>query len=241
MRGGRAHNVLEVPPHLHLASSSEGVPAVRAEARIRVVLAEDHAQLRDGLRLLLDRERDLEVLAAPCDLRSATIWVEDEPPDVVVLDLHPPNGSSAEAIGQLLERAPNAEIVVLTSEDSPLFAQRALTAGATGYVTRDVAENDLGAAIRAAARGEQYVSARTAAALEAVHRSLTKSALTPREVEVLQLIALGHTSVEIARKLHLSPRTVETHRGHIHKKLGLATRAQLVRYALGHGLLGARA
>lgn len=105
-------------------------------------------------------------------------------------------------------------------------------------MTNDRADSELPQALRAAACGEQYVSPQVAARLEALHRSLTQNALTPREVEVLRLIALGHTSVEIARKLHLSPRTVETHRAHIHKKLGLATRAQLVGYALRRGLLG---
>jgi two-component system response regulator NreC len=123
-------------------------------------------------------------------------------------------------------------------KDSPVFAQRAFAAGAVGFVTKDLADDELPQAVRAAARGEEYVSPRVATRLETLHRSLTEDKLTPREVEVLRLIALGHTSVETARKLHLSPRTVETHRAHIHSKLGLATRAELVRYALRRGLLG---
>jgi two-component system response regulator NreC len=107
-------------------------------------------------------------------------------------------------------------------------------------VTKDLADSELPRAIRAAVHGEQFVSPPVAIRLEALHRSLTENALTAREVEVLRLIALGHTSVEIARKLHLSPRTVETHRAHIHRKLGLATRAQLVGYALRRDLLGTR-
>ncbi len=146
--------------------------------------------------------------------------------------------SCLELIWQLREHAPATQIVVLTTDEDPAYAQRALTAGASGCVTEQLADSELPQAIRAAVRGEQYLSAPLAARLEELHRSLTQSALTPREVEVLRLIALGHTSVEIARKLHLSPRTVETHRAHIHKKLELTTRAQLVRYALRRGLLG---
>jgi two-component system, NarL family, response regulator NreC len=130
------------------------------------------------------------------------------------------------------------QIVVLTMEDNPMFAQRAFVAGVLGFVAKDLADGELPQAVRAAARGEEYVSPRVAARLNSLHRSLTENRLTSREVEVLRLIALGHTSIEIARKLHLSPRTIETHRAHIHSKLGLATRAELVRYALRRGLLG---
>jgi two-component system response regulator NreC len=124
-------------------------------------------------------------------------------------------------------------------EDNPVFAQRALTAGAVGFVAKDLADGELAQAIRAAAADHEFVSPRVAARLNELHRTLTDHKLTQREVEVLRLIAFGHTSVEIARKLQLSPRTIETHRAHIHKKLGLATRAELVRYALRRGLIGA--
>ena len=236
----RARSVSHMPSHLHLAPGpSDGDVALAPDTPpIRVVLADDHAVMLRGLRLLLDDEEDVEVIAEACDLASVASHVQSHQPHVLVLDLGMPNGSSIEAIGQLREREPDTQIVVLTMEENPVFAQRALTAGATGYVTKDLADSELPQAIRAAARGEQYVSPPVAARLEVLHRSLTENALTPREVEVLRLIALGHTSVEIARKLHLSPRTVETHRAHIHRKLGLATRAQLVRYALRRGLLG---
>ena len=159
-------------------------------------------------------------------------------PDVLVLDLTMPGGSSIEAIGRLREEAPETQIVVITMDDSPVFAQRAIAAGALGYVSKELADIELPGAVRAAAAGEQFVSPRLAARLDALNRSLAENRLTPREVEVLRLIAFGHTSVEIARKLHLSPRTVETHRAHVHRKLGLSTRAELVRYALRRGLLG---
>jgi len=214
------------------------MPAPGPWLPIRVLLADDHPGMVASLRQLLACEPDVEIVGLESDLVSLAARVLDERPDVLVLDLSLPGGSSIEAIGQLRERTPRTEIVVLTMQDSPATAQRALSAGASGYVTKDHAEDELPAAIRAAVRGEQYVSPQVAAQLDELHRALTGSALTPREVEVLRLIALGHTSVEIARKLHLSPRTVETHRAHIHKKLGLATRAQLVGYALRRGLLG---
>jgi two-component system response regulator NreC len=158
---------------------------------------------------------------------------------VLVLDLRMGDGSGIEVIRAFSDRAPDTKTIVLTMEDDPVFAQRAMTAGATGFVAKDLADAELLHAVRAAARGEDYVSPRVAARLDSLHRALTDNKLTQREVEVLRLIALGHTSVEIARKLHLSPRTIETHRAHIHKKLGLATRAELVRYSLRRGLIGA--
>jgi two-component system response regulator NreC len=164
--------------------------------------------------------------------------VQAQEPHVLVLDFGMPGGSSIEAIGQLRELVPDTQIVVLSIEDGPMVAQRAFAAGAVGFVAKDLADSELPQAVRAAVGGEEYVSPRVAARLDALHRSLTENKLTPREVEVLRLIALGHTSVEIARKLHLSPRTVETHRAHIHRKLGLASRSELVRYALRRGLLG---
>jgi two-component system response regulator NreC len=204
------------------------------------MLADDHEVMRAGLRRMLDEELDVEVVAEASDLDSVSDGVQGQRPHVLVLALGLSDGSSIDTIGRLRERVPDTQVVVLTMDESPAPAQRALTAGAIGYVTKDRADSELAQALRAATRGEQYVSPQVASSLETLHRSLTENALTAREVEVLRLIALGHTSVEIARKLHLSPRTVETHRAHIHKKLGLATRAQLVGYALRRGLLGTR-
>ena len=231
--------------HLHLARSPgerETVApdvAVAPDAPIRVVLADDHALMRRGLRLLLDGEEGVEVIAEAGDQAAVARHVQDHQPQVLVLDLNMPGGPGVEAISRLRERVPDTQIVVMTMEDNPVFAQRAFAAGAIGFVAKDRGDDELPRAVRAAARGEEFVSPRMAVRLDALHRSLTDDALTPREVEVLRLIALGHTNVEIARKLHLSPRTVETHRANIHRKLGLATRAELVRYALRRGLLGA--
>jgi len=224
--------------NLYLTRTQEDAEPVAPCVPIRVVLADDHAMMRRSLRLLLDGEGDLEVIAEADDMAGVTGHVQGHEAHVLILDLGMPGGPSIQAIGQLREQVPDTQIVVMTMEDNPVFAQLAFAAGALGFVSKELADAELVQAVRAAARGEEFVSPRLAASLDALHRALTDDALTAREVEVLRLIALGHTSVEIARKLHLSPRTVETHRANIYRKLELDTRAELVRYALGRGLLG---
>jgi two-component system, NarL family, response regulator NreC len=228
-----------MPGHLHLARTQEDAGPVAPAVPIRVMLADDHAMMRRSLRLLLDSEGDLEVIAEASDMAGVTRHVQGDEPHVLVLDLGMPGGSSIQTIDRLRERVPDTQIVVMTMEDNPVFAQRALAAGALGFVSKELADAELAQAVRAAAGGVEFVSPRLAAGLDALHRALTDDALTGREVEVLRLIALGHTSVEIARKLHLSPRTVETHRANIYRKLEFDTRAEAVRYALRRGLLGA--
>lgn len=224
--------------HLRLASSSpDGEVIAGSQTPIRVVLADDHALMRRTLRQLLEAEPAVEVIAEAEDLVSALREVEQQRPEVTVLDLSMPGGSGTDNVRALRARTHSTQVVVLTTDDSPVLVQRVLGAGAVGYVLKEHADSELPDAVRAAARGEEYVSPRVRARMEELYSSLTDERLTPREVEVLRLIALGHTSVEIARKLQLSPRTIETHRAHIHQKLELATRAELVRYALGHGLL----
>lgn len=226
-------------PHLHLASLPESAPhSSREEAPIAVVLADDHAVVRRSLRLMLGREEDVEVIAEASDLWGAVRQVQGHLPRVLLLDLRLPNGSSVEIIRRLRARAPDTEIVVITMEESPLFAQQAIDAGAVGFVLKDKADSELLTAVRRAARGDEYVSPRVAAGLHALRRAIGGDGLSPRETEVLRLIALGHTSPEVAGKLHLSRRTVETHRARIHRKLGLTTRAELVRFALGRRLIG---
>ena len=230
----------DVIPRLHLASSPAGAAAVASSTGpVRVILADAHALMRRSLRLLLDGEKDVEVIAEASDLDSAVRHVQGDRPQVLVLDLSMPDGSSIGAVGQLRERVPETQIVALTMEDNPVFAQRALAAGALGFVVKELADDELPQAVRAAARGEEYISPQMAPRLDAIGRSLTEEKLSAREVKVLGLNAHGHTSVEIARKLRISPRTVETHRAHILSKLRLGTRAELVHYALGHGLLRA--
>jgi two-component system response regulator NreC len=212
-------------------------PLASTALPISVVLADSHAPMRRSLRLLLDSEDDVEVVGEADDLASVVRHVEDDQPQVLLLDLSMPGGSSVEVISQLRERVPATQVVALTMEDDPVFAQRAFAASAVGFVMTERSDAELLQAIRSAARGEEYISPQVAARLDAIHRSLTEDKLTSREVKVLRLIAHGHTSVEVARKLRISPRTVETHRSHILSKLGLATRAELVHYALGRGLL----
>jgi two-component system, NarL family, response regulator NreC len=218
--------------HLRLASTRATVDATRAPQPIRVVLADDHAMVRRTMRLLLDDERDIEVRSEAADLTTVMRHVQRDAPHVLVLDLRLPNGSTIETIRQLRAVAPHTEVVVLTMEDSPQFARQALDAGAVGFVLKDRADDELVAAVRCAAREEEYVSPRVAAALEALQHATGTGELSPREIEILRLIALGYTSREIATKLNVSRRTVETHRARIHRKLGLATRAELVRFAL---------
>lgn len=226
--------------HLHLAAAPAGTGyAPRPESPIRVVLADDHTVVRRSLRLLLDDHDDVEVVAEASDLSAVMRHVHGHMPHVLVIDLRLPNGSSIETIRRLREQVPRTEVVVLTMEESPVFAQQSLDAGAVGFVLKDRADSELLMAIRRAARGEEYVSARVAAGLDALRRAVDGDGLSPRETEVLRLIALGHTSAEIAAKLHLSRRTVETHRARIHRKLGLTTRAELVRFALRRRLIGA--
>lgn len=208
-----------------------------APPAIRVVLADDHDLMRRSLRLLLDHEDDLEVIAEADDLSLVVSHVRGHRPHVLVLDLNLSGTSSVEAISGLREGAPETQVVVVTMEENPLFAQRALNAGALGYVLKSSADGELADAVRAVAHGEEYTSPSVAASLRGLQSSQVADKLSAREIEVLRLIALGYTSVEVARKLHLSPRTIETHRTRIHRKLGLTSRAELVRYALGRGLL----
>jgi two-component system response regulator NreC len=227
--------------HLRLASSATAASTQDAQPvappAIRVILADDHELMRRSLKLLLDSEDDLEVIAEADDLTLVVRHVQGHRPHVLVLDLNLSGASSVEAISGLREGAPETQVVVVTMEENPLFVQRALNAGALGYVLKSSAEEELAQAVRAAARGEEYLSPSIAARLRGLQSSLVADKLSSREIEVLRLIALGHTSVEIARKLHLSPRTIETHRTRIHRKLELTSRAELVRYALGRGLL----
>jgi two-component system response regulator NreC len=208
------------------------------DSTIRVVLADDHAIVRRNLRLLLDDEDDVDVVSEAETIGSVLLNVTGHGPHVLVLDLQLPGGSSIEAIRRLRQRVPATEVVVLTLERSPAFAQRAIDAGAIGFVLKDRADTELPEAVRRAARGDEFVSPHVAAGLEALRRTVTGDGLSRRETEVLRSIALGYTSAEIAADLHLSRRTIETHRANIHRKLGLATRAELVHFALRRKLVG---
>jgi two-component system response regulator NreC len=208
-----------------------------ANTPIRVAIADDHALVRQGLVALLGGEASIELLPVCGDVSTIGGELAAARPDVLVLDLALSGRCAIALIARLHEHAPATRIVVLAGEGDPAFAERALAAGAVGFVAKAAAERDLPAAIRCAGRGERFTSAGVAASVELTRRSFAADRLSAREVEVLRLIALGHTSAEVARTLELSPRTVETHRARIHKKLGLSTRAELVRYALRRRLL----
>jgi two-component system response regulator NreC len=216
---------------------------VRAEPADRekttIVIADDHTVVRQGLRLLIDAEADMQVVAEAGDVPDAERLTRAHRPSVLVLDLNMPGGSSLEAIPRLREQAQQTAIVVLTMQDDPAFARRALQEGALGFVLKEAADEELLEAIRLAARGETYLNPRLGARLatQPVEASGPPDDLTDREVEVLRLIALGHTNAEIGRQLYLSTRTVETHRAHIQQKLRRSSRAELVRYALEHNLV----
>jgi two-component system, NarL family, response regulator NreC len=222
--------------HLHLAASEGHLD--RERRPITVVLAEDHALFRRTLRRLLDVEESVSVVDEAPDLPSAIEHVRRQRPRVLVLDLDMPNGSTIDAIRRLRTEIPSTEIVVLTTEESALVAQQLLGAGAVAFVFKDRAEIEMLEAVQRAAHGEEFVSPRVAAGLEVLRRNADSGLLSPREVEILRLIALGYTSAEIGAKLHLSRRTVETHRARIFQKLELKTRAELVRFALDRRLIG---
>jgi two-component system, NarL family, response regulator NreC len=204
---------------------------------IQIVLADDHAVVRSGLRLLLDGESDFEVVAEAGDVEGAAHYVRGHHPAVLVLDLNMPGGSSLEAIPLIRAESPQTQIVVLTMQQEPGFARRALGAGALGYVLKEAADDELVEAVRRAAAGEGYLNPTLGARIAAEPSTRAPDSLSEREIDVLRLIAFGHTNAEIAEELYISVRTVETHRAHIQQKLSLSTRAELVGYALERGLI----
>src|SRR5471032_1627327 len=213
--------------------------AVGAEVTpIRIVIADDHAVVRSGLRLLLEAESDFEVVAEAGDVDAARRYVRGHHPAVLVLDLNMPGGSSLDAIPLIRTEAVETQIVVLTMQEEPAFAREALSAGALGYVLKEAADDELVEAVRRAAAGESYLNPRLGARIASEPPPGPPDDLSQREVDVLRLIALGNTNAEIAEQLFLSVRTVETHRSHIQQKLRLSTRAELVGYALERGLIG---
>src|SRR3954449_4187985 len=214
--------------------------ATAANGTITIVLADDHHVVRTGLRLLLDAEDGFAVVGEAADADAALRTVLGHKPSVLVLDLNMPGETtSLEAIPLVRERSAGTAVVVLTMQEDPSFARHALQAGAAGYVLKEAADTELVEAVRRAAAGETYLNPRLGAALASAPSAAQgpPDDLTGREVDVLRLIALGHTNTEIAAQLFLSVRTVESHRARIGHQLRLRTRAELVRYALDHGLL----
>jgi two-component system, NarL family, response regulator NreC len=209
---------------------------------IRIVVVDDHAVVRSGLRLLLDAEDDMEVVGDAGNTRDAIFEVRAAKPDVVLLDVVMPGESGIEALPQVLHEAPETKVLMLSMQDDPNYVREAFAAGASGYVLKEAVDAEVVAAIREVAAGNQYVhptlGARMVAADAAAQAASAADPLSDREREVLKMLALGHTNQEIAQKLYISVRTAETHRAHIMRKLQLSTRAELVRYAIEHGHLG---
>jgi two-component system, NarL family, response regulator NreC len=205
---------------------------------ITVVLADDHEIVRDGIRLVLESEADILVVAEASTGEDAVRYVLGHKPSVLLLDLNMPGTPSLELLPSIRERSPDTAVVVLTMQNEPAFARKALQGGAKGYVIKHSAARELVDAVRAVVRGETYINPQLGArvAAEPDADDVPPDDLTPREVEVLGLLALGYMNPEIAEQLVLSVRTVETHRSNIQRKTGLTTRAELIAYALEHGL-----
>lgn len=206
-------------------------------ATTTIVLADDHTVVRNALRLLLDAEPDFEVVAEAGDAEAAVRYVRGHRPTVLILDLNMPGRSSLDAVLDIRAASPRTEIVVLTMQNEPAFARRALQAGVRGYVVKEAADTELVQAVRSAAAGDTYLQPALGARLAAGENAGKEDELSERERDVLRLIALGHTNAEVAEQLYISIRTVESHRAHIQQKLSLSSRAELVRYALGRGLI----
>lgn len=211
-------------------------------AKTRILIADDHAVLRAGLRLLLNAQPDLEVVGEAGDSQEAVVKTRELRPDVLTLDLNMPGGSSIKKIERLRQECPQTRILVLTMHDDPAYLRAVLAAGASGYVVKKVADTELMTAIRAVAAGRTFVDLPlTPGQMQTVLHDPSvpsgTSGLSRRERQVLESLGQGHTCQAIADRLSLSVKTVETYRARIAEKLGLKTRADFVRYAAETGLL----
>jgi len=208
---------------------------------IRVLVVDDHAVVRAGLRRVLDAEVDIETVGEASNVERAVFEALEARPDVVLMDVVMPGKTGIEGMPALLQAVPDVKVLMLSMQDDPRYVREAFEAGASGYVLKEAADTDVVDAVRAVAAGERYVHPALGARLIAAESEERKRAesdpLSEREREVLRLLALGHTNQEIAARLYISVRTAETHRAHIMQKLGLSSRAELVRYALDHGLV----
>ncbi len=208
---------------------------------IRVLVVDDHAVVRSGLRRVLDAEPDIETVGEAPNAERAVFEALEHKPDVVLLDVVMPGKSGIEIIPTLHQNDPETKVLVLSMQDDPRYLREAFEAGASGYVLKEAADTEVVGAVRAVAAGERYVhpllGARLVQAEAEERRHAEEDPLSDREREVLRLLALGHTNQEIAQELYISVRTAETHRAHIMQKLGLSSRAELVRYALAEGML----
>ncbi len=208
---------------------------------VRVLIVDDHAVFRAGLRMLIDAEADMEAVGEAGNARDAVFQARALKPDVILMDVVMPDQSGLEVVPTLLHERPETKVLVLSMQDDPQYVRQAFANGASGYILKEAADTEVVAAIREVAGGNNYVhptvGARLIAAETAEARRAEEDPLSDREREVLRLLALGHTNQEISAQLFISVRTAETHRAHIMQKLRLTSRAELVRYALEQGVL----
>lgn len=210
---------------------------------VRILLVDDHGVVRSGLRHLLSVQAGFTVVGEASSGLEAVDLARSLKPDLVVLDLSMPGMSGLDALQRMRDEVPWVKVLVLTMHDDPEFVRQALSSGAVGYVLKAAADSELITAVRTVSAGGTYVYPTLAARLVVRGQAPSQAegdsarALTPRETQVLQLLALGYTNQEMAQELRLGVRTVETFRRRILEKLGLHTRAELVRYALNHNLI----
>lgn len=214
-------------------------------AKIRLVVADDHAILRSGLRMLINAQPDMEVVGEAADGIEAVQAIQKANPDVAILDVTMPKSGGLDAIKEIVARSRSVRVLLLTMHEEPAYLRTALSAGAAGYVLKKSVDADLLSAIRAVCKGRTYVDSELAEILvrdafgkkEDGNGSVVDSVLSDRELQVLKLVAEGFSSREIAEQIYISTKTVETYRARFAEKLGLKSRAQIVRYALNLGLL----
>ncbi len=210
---------------------------------IRVLIVDDHAVLRSGLRLLIENEPDIQVVGEASDGATARRAIEVLQPDVVLMDITLPDVDGTTIIREMkLRQNCRSQFLVLTMHAEEDWLRPALDAGAAGYVVKSVADDELLNAIRMVHRGHSFLRSEAVSVLmdDSVSAETLRDMLSEREVEVLRLVAHGFTNAEIGEQLHLSPKTIDTYRRRVMAKLGLETRADLVDYALRHGLLKIR-
>jgi len=212
---------------------------------IRIIVADDHAIIREGLRVLLETQADMQVLAIAANGREAVKLVDKHQPQVVIMDISMPELNGVEAMQQMLARHPQLQVIVLSIHAAKPYILRAMQAGAKGYLLKETAGLEVVDAIRAIQRGERYLSRRVADLLldEAFQKNGSSietsalDALSPREREVLQLVAEGKTSHEIAAKLSLSSKSVDSYRSRLMQKIGVTDLAGLIRFAIQNGVI----
>jgi DNA-binding NarL/FixJ family response regulator len=206
---------------------------------MRVLIADDHGIVRSGLRLLLERQADIEVVAEAADGAEARELAIRERPDLAILDVKMPKLTGLQATREIKLQAPEVAVLILSMHDDERYLFEALKAGASGYVLKAQADTDLLAAIRAVERGEPFLTPEAQRTLirDVLERGADGEELTPREEEIVKLVAEAHTTKEIAGLLHLSEKTVENHRANAMRKLGMRDRVELVRYAIRRGLI----